>query len=175
MADDNSKSTNGLYRVEREWTVGRLAPALLLVSSMRPASNPSALVAFAGKMHPPRPLLCDDTLLVSSLHVTYTAGCVVVLFFFSLSLSSFLFALFEIISLAKEQFNNKGWRSILILSFSSIEICSSWESWKEGDMRVTTIFSKVYKLLKRGKRWKVELIGEGGWMEIDRMVFERMF
>lgn len=42
-------------------------------------------------------------------------------------------------------------------------------------MRVTTIFSKVYKLLKRGKRWKVELIGEGGWMEIDRMVFERMF
>lgn len=85
MADDNSKSTNGLYRVEREWTVGRLAPALLLVSSMRPASNPSALVAFAGKMHPPRPLLCDDTLLVSSLHVTYTAGCVVVLFFFSLS------------------------------------------------------------------------------------------
>ena len=31
---------------------GWLAPALLLVSSMRPGSSPSALVAFAGKIRP---------------------------------------------------------------------------------------------------------------------------
>lgn len=54
MADDNSKSTNGLYRVEREWTVGRLAGTSFIVSELYAARfQPLGPCRVCGQNSPP--------------------------------------------------------------------------------------------------------------------------